>query len=57
MFKVLKDFKCRHHDFKVFKEGDEYKSVNKEHTEKLLKLGFIKEMPKKKTATKKADKK
>ena len=57
MYKVLKAFKCRHQDLKVFKVDDEYKSVNKEHTEKLLNEGYIKEMPKKKTTTKKTAKK
>lgn len=41
MYKVLKAFKCRYQNFKVFREGDEYTSVNDKHTEKLLKLGYI----------------
>lgn len=61
MYKVLKAFKCRHQDRKKFTEGSEYKPVNKEHTEKLIKLGYIKELPKKKqvkkTTKKKDDKK
>lgn len=62
-YKVLKTFKCRHQDHKVFHENKEYTSVDKEHTQKLLDLGFIKavEEKKKPTAkkaeTKKADKK
>jgi len=57
VYKVLKAFKCRHQKFKVFKEGNEYKSVNKEHTEKLLKEGYIKEQPKKVTKKKNTTKK
>ncbi len=55
---VLKTFKCRYTDFKVYHQGDYYKSVNKEHTEKLIKLGFIKAVEeKKKPAAKKPEKK
>jgi len=57
MYKVLKAFKCRHQNFKVFKEGEEYKSVNEEHTKKLLKEGYIKKNTKKKEPKKKQPKK
>lgn len=49
MYKVIKAFKCRHQELKVFKEGQEYNSVNEEHTKKLLELGYIKEVKKKAT--------
>lgn len=47
MLKVLKPFKCRYQNNKVFKVNDEYNSVNKEHTEKLIEEKYIKEVPSK----------
>ena len=46
MYKVIKDFKCRHHDFKVFKKDEEYKGKNAQHTKKLLDEGYIKKVEK-----------
>lgn len=56
-YKVLKAFKCRHQNLKVFNEKDDYESVDKKHTEKLLSLGFIEEVKTEKAAPKKSVKK
>lgn len=51
-YKVLKNFKCRHHDFQIFKTDDNYDSVDEQHTEKLIQLGFIEPVKAKRTAKK-----
>lgn len=52
MLKVVQPFKCRHHNNKVFKVDEEYNSVNKKHTEKLIEEKYIKEHTPKKTTVK-----
>lgn len=52
MYITIKPFRCRYQNKKLFKIDDDYKSVNKEHTEKLIKKGYIKEKVQKKNAKK-----
>jgi len=54
VYKVLQPFKCRHQNNKVFKVDDEYKSVDKEHTQKLIDEKYIKECPQKPTQKKRS---
>ena len=52
MYITIKPFRCRYQNKKLFKVDDDYKSVNKEHTEKLIKEGYIKEKVQKKNTKK-----